>query len=616
MNYTPVPTELQTKIRDAYRALMALTGGSRRRGQQEIIGSVASAVVNAATKEKPGTGARLLACQAPTGVGKTIAYVMGAVPAALAAGLKVVVSTGTVALQEQLFGRDLVPVQKVLPEMKAALIKGRNRFGCVIKIGEAKAQGGEFGALAGRLFADLESGVWSGDIDSLSERPADSAWSQLINDRNGCSGRKCSAYATCPFYVSRREVAQANVLVVSHALLLADVAADFNVLPKPEEAVWVIDEADMLPKLALGSLGQSHVLDDSTEFVVRCGSMLADVRKADPASVCGKLAMAAMGAIETMGGALSGAQMAISMLRMTPAVRDGSGSVRFKGGLLPEGLGDVAAVCRDAAAGAYEGLGRLIEAVQGEEGDGMLMSVREKLVADLGQALARVERVLSLWTMMAEANQSKRPNAKWLELEGNDGAVRVCASPIGVGDYLHQKLWSRAAASVHLSATLETVGGLAPYLRQSGLDRTPEVRTLTVTSPFDYARQATLVVPKGVCSPTQTVEHTKWLIDNIPAIIQKHGMGRGTLVLFTSFMQLRKVADAMPESMREWLLCQDRMPKRTILEKHSKAIAEGKSSVIFGTVTCAACLSSQSCPLRYPMTLFRKSSAIGSKPGA
>ena len=578
-----VPQELQVMVRAAYKALMAKSGGVRRRGQQLMIGEIANAVANAKNLDEEGTGDRLLAVNAPTGSGKTYSYALGAIPMALANGLKVIISTGKVALMEQLQNRDLAALQEIIPEMRVAIVKGRARYGCVVRMEQEQANGGAVGDTAGKLLATLESSAWSGDVDELKEPPAADVWARFTNDRNGCSSRKCSAYAKCPYFASRKAADLANVFVTNHDMLLADVRAGHVILPKPADAVIVVDEAHTLPAKAVESLANGHTLGDAQQFVMRCGNVVAGVRRADRFGPCGRLAGVAMQALELMAGTLSEAQMAIASLGKTTEGRDAKRPVRFKGGKLPEWLDRAATECRAASEAAAQDMQRLMESLQGDDGDGLPTKAREQLLSDVGQASGRIDRIVTVWRLMTQEPGRDGSVAKWIEVSEEDRDIRVCASPIGVGEYLHDALWTKVAASIHLSGTLTTVGGLEPYLRDSGLSLTPGVRTLSVDSPFNYEEHATLIVPRNVTNPKNAAEHTQWLTDHIPGMIARNGVGQGALVLFTSFTQLRAVADAMPEKIKAVLLAQDKLSKRELLARHSEAIAAGRTSVIFGT---------------------------------
>ncbi|HJW12289.1 MAG TPA: hypothetical protein VJ598_10905, partial [Albitalea sp.] len=319
-----VPAELRALVRNTYRALMAQCGGVDRRCQREMIGAIATAVTNAKKVGDEGTGARLLAVNGPTGSGKTYGYGIGAIPVALAAGLKVVLSTAKVSLQEQLTRRDLIALQRVIPEMRVALVKGRGRYGCPVRIAQLAEGDGEASKAAHAMLSALDAGTWSGDVDDLAEQPASDVWAKCTNDRAGCAGRKCSAYARCPYYVNRKTIEQANVLVTNHDMLLADVRAGHVILPKPADSVFVIDEAHTFPAKAVASLADGHTLQDAQQFVMRSGALVASIRRADRMGPCGRLAETAMSTLEVMGGTLSEAQMAVESLGKTTDVRDAS----------------------------------------------------------------------------------------------------------------------------------------------------------------------------------------------------------------------------------------------------------------------------------------------------
>jgi ATP-dependent DNA helicase DinG len=583
-----LPQPLKQKVRDAYTGLMRISGGARRRGQQVMIGAIANAVANAKTIDGEGHGARLLAVNAPPGAGKSYAYGLGAIPVALANGLKVVIATGKVSLQEQLIERDLVELQKVIPDMKAALVKGRNRFGCSVRIAQAVESGGDVGAKASELMKALADKSWSGDVDDLKEHPGSGVWSKFNNDSKGCSGRKCGDYATCPYYQSRIAIQGANVLVTNHSMLLADLKAGNVILPRPQDMVLVIDEAHGLPKKAIESLADGHTLEDAQQFVQKCGSLIGGVRRADRSGACGKLAGAVGDALEVMSGTLSEARMAIGSMDSASECRDVKRPVRFKGGKLPEWLAEVAKAARSASEEAGSCLKALMESLQGEDGDGMPDKVRERLLTEVGQACGRVEQIASVWGLMTEVSNGDGPIAKWIELVPNaEGGreMKVCASPVGVGAYLHEVLWSKVASSIHLSGTLTTVGGMAPYLRESGLDRTEGVKCISVESPFDYELQGQLIVPKGVVNPKDAEGHTQWLIEWLPAMIERNGAGEGILVLFTSFKQMREVAEGVPAWASVLMLRQDQLSRREILERHETAIKAGVKSVIMASAT-------------------------------
>ncbi|HJV95716.1 MAG TPA: helicase C-terminal domain-containing protein, partial [Albitalea sp.] len=406
------------------------------------------------------------------------------------------------------------------------------------------------------------------------------------NDRNGCVGRKCSSYASCPYYATRKTMEQANVFVANHDLVLADLQSGNVLLPKPEHTVAIFDEAHHLATKALHSLANGHALEDARTWVMRAGKLVAAVRKADRNGPLGRKAAEVMAAMEAMAGALSEAQMVIGQHGQTTEVRDEKRPVRFAGGDLPAWLETVAADCRSAAEYAKAQVTQLMELLQGEEADVLPPKQREKFASDVGAAVGRIECIVAVWRLMTERHCGGEPVAKWIELSGGEERdIRVCASPIGVGEYLHEALWSKVAASIHTSATLTTVGGFDMHLQDTGLGRVPGVRTLEVASPFDYAAQASLVVPRNVRNPKDVRGHTEDLIALITDGMTRLGEGKGALCLFSSWKQLEAVAAGVPDWIAERVLKQGTVSKRELIRQHTEAVRAGRASILFGTAS-------------------------------
>lgn len=578
-----VPIQTQVLVRQAYNQLMSVTGGVRRRGQQLMIGAITKAVCNARKSDEAPMGARLLAVNAATGSGKSFAYGLGAIQPAIANGLKVVIATGTVALQEQLFARDLVELQAVIPDMRATIVKGRSRYVCVLRLAEESTRSTPAGELAAELLPRLESGRWNGDIDSLERVPDPREWIKLSNDRDGCVGRKCSRIGSCPYYAARDAAADANVIVTNQDMVLTEIRAGQRILPKLEDTVLIVDEAHRLPEKAIESLAEGHTLDEAEHAAQSCSAFAATVRRVGINTACASLAENLIDVLGALGGIMAEVRTAIARTGKTTEARDEKRPVRFHGGRLPQELALLASECLTVCQRVHKALVELSDALHGDEGECLRESVRERLVLDAGRELGRMSRIVSVWQLLTAVPGPDGPAAKWIELCQESGDLRLCASPVGVGSYLHENLWAKVASSVHLSATLATVGGMEPYLRESGLSLTPDVRTLVVESPFNHAEQGLLIVPHDACNPKDVEGHTGWMTTRLPRMIEGWPEGEGVLVLFASHRQMREVAEAMPPAIKDVLLSQGMLPKRELLLRHEQAIREGRRSVIFGT---------------------------------
>lgn len=591
MTTTPktVPDSLKLHIQLAYRALMA-NGGKRRRGQQIMIGEIAKAVANATHRGEDASSARMLAVQAPTGSGKSYAYGIGVIPVAIAAGLKTIISTATVQLQEQLICKDMVALKSVLPEMNAVLVKGRGRYACPVRLmqaarGEGEGDQTKVREAATALATQFANQTWGGDVDDLPTQPDPQIWHAFTNDRNGCSGKRCSQYGNCPYYSARKQIESANVLVVNHSLLLLDMATGNHILPNTDESVIIIDEAHELPTVALASLQGRSALEEGKRWVIKASRVISALRANSPKGEIGQRCVEISDCLSTLSGCLTEAQMAIQSTGKTTNVRDPERAIRFAMGKLPEWLANVAAQCKDTSAQLMARLQALIGTLN-EEGTLSSDKLQEQFVSELGKVLGHLESVVLVWHLMNESQVDGAPVAKWVEIDREKDDLHICASPVGVGQYLHEALWSKCASSIHLSATLTSVGGFTQYLRESGLALCGNVPTLQVESPFDFQRQASICVPKGIANPKNTEQHTADLIDCIKGLLSGQRPGEGALCVFTSWKQLKQVVDAMPHSILDRLLVQGAgLSKREIIARHKAAIDAGQRSAIFGVAS-------------------------------
>ncbi|MFM8356369.1 MAG: DEAD/DEAH box helicase, partial [Gammaproteobacteria bacterium] len=245
--------ELKDDIQRAYRGWLEGRGFRPRRGQRDMIAAVARALT--------GAEPRQLVVEAGTGTGKTAAYCLPVIPIARALGKRVVISTATVALQEQVVLRDLPDLAATSGlRFSFALAKGRGRYVCLKRLDD-RLRGD---AQTGIPFLDLPevdgygvwqamleafgSRAWDGELDTWSAGVDDVTWRSVTTDHRGCTNSRCSFFRQCPFFKARAALDDVDVVVANHDLVLADLALGGGaVLPEPEETVYVFDEAHHLP---------------------------------------------------------------------------------------------------------------------------------------------------------------------------------------------------------------------------------------------------------------------------------------------------------------------------------------------------------------------------------
>ncbi|HAH14416.1 MAG TPA: ATP-dependent DNA helicase DinG, partial [Pantoea agglomerans] len=202
-----------------------------RAPQRQMIAEVAKCLA--------GDDSRHLAVEAPTGVGKTLSYLIPGIAASRAQEKRLVISTANVALQDQIFTKDLPLLKKIIPDLTFTAAFGRGRYVCPRNLAAMAADDDEQGDLllyldddavsstkeeqtqCGRLQKSLDRYQWDGLRDHSDENVSDSLWQRLSTDKASCLGAHCRWYRECPFFVARREIEQVDVVVANHALVMA-----------------------------------------------------------------------------------------------------------------------------------------------------------------------------------------------------------------------------------------------------------------------------------------------------------------------------------------------------------------------------------------------------------
>ena len=591
---------LQAEIRAAYQELTDSLNLVPRWGQRQMIAEVANALAD------PEAETPIAVVEAGTGTGKTIAYLVSALPVARARGKKLVLASATVALQEQLLFRDLPDVMRHSGlTFDAVLAKGRGRYVCLLKLDHQLSDQGadpliplypdEFpGAgeeLAGPILEEmiqaLGDGSWDGDLDAWPEQLSPSVRRLITTDQSQCTGRRCPHIAQCSFFRAREGLEEADVIVTNHDLVLSDLRLGGGViLPAPEDSLYVFDEGHQLPAKCLN------------QFALRfhSGVTLQGLRDSERWLVASAEGWVAQGLDERLIPAMTSLvgdltqrseDIAEQLWQLLPDNDFERAEHRFPHGRIPADL-------REQAAGLvaqWDQLNReatrLEAALENSQPSGS-SSVDNAIAGaadpDLNLAnaqglVARAEQQLAVWRAFADAPGEGDPGdgwARWCQHRGTPQTVECQASPILPGELLHEALWQRAAGAVITSATLSALGTFERFRERSGV---PDgARWKQVASPFD-PRRATFCVPKMSSEPGNPEAHTRELIDRLPGLIADD---LGVLLLFTSRRQMESVLEQIEQVLTHHVLVQDRMSKARLLDQHRRHIDAGEASAIFG----------------------------------
>ncbi|HEX4458228.1 MAG TPA: ATP-dependent DNA helicase, partial [Polyangia bacterium] len=496
---------------------------------------------------------RALLVEAGTGTGKTLAYLVPAI----ASGLKIVVSTGTKNLQEQIFKKDIPLLQAHLPrDFTAANIKGVSNYLCLRRFNEHTARQASL-AIDGRLESTLDAiRTWAqsteaGDRAELPDLADDSpAWRDVSPTQETRLGPRCPYFERCFVTQARRRAHAADIIIVNHHLFFADLAL---------RSLW--PQAQLLPPYEAVIFDEAHQLEDiATDYFgvgvssLRLMALTRDLSRAVAQSNVPDQLGATSVHVDMCAEAL------FDELRRRLAGRGERVSVD---GATWEGATERAAHALDNAL---------------EELESALAAARAEASHDSGEearALGRRARSVrdDLALLVEGAQKHDRRHVFWAEQRGR--TILLHASPVDVSDVFRERLLGQVETAVFTSATL-TAGGSFDFVRaRLGLESALEAR---LPSPFDYARQALLYVPRDLPEPADAqfaqaaAARMRELIDITD--------GRAFL-LFTSHRMMQRVHAILAPTLRQPVLLQGEQPKHLLVEAFKRQLG----SVLFATAS-------------------------------
>lgn len=569
----------------------------RSRPQQREMGEFIAGHLQAGEKR------RVAVVEAPTGVGKTLGYLSACVQAALDTNKKLIISTATVNLQQQLIHKDLPQVAGLFePSLIFMQIKGRRRYLCpskLLQVSDADSQRdlipGLNEAARERRRLQAEQLVrhwrenWDGDRDSLDIRIDPAVWNDVSTDSEGCAGKRCSQYAECPYYRLRREMLNAHVLVANHDVVLSD--ADLGgglVLPQPEDAIFVFDEAHKLPHKAQDHAAKQldfQTLYQTIDIAENALKKLPDALGSRQHDI-GLMLRSLYQALPQVMNRLLEVEQLLESSEMVNRMREGKLSEPRLFWLTPlmdsltTPFQSIAQACQEIYR-HFVLFGRWIR----DALDKMEIPARraENLLPQVGQVQNTVGYLIDFMALfLAEDRPDVPPNVRWLSLTGHEAPrLLMHAGPMTAAGFLRQTLWERCYAAVLTSATLRGMGLFQRFRSDCGLTAYSKQHFLAVDSPFDYATQAILHVPPMRYLPGE--DQPQWL-DEVGANVSKLiDPAAATLVLFTARSSMMAVYQQLPAQLREMILLQDSSQSaRQMVAEHSRRIAAGQGSVIFG----------------------------------
>jgi ATP-dependent DNA helicase DinG len=523
---------IERVIRDV---LSKLPGAEDRAQQLEMARIIQKAIA---------TGRHAL-IEAGTGSGKSFGYLLPI----LESGKKAVISTGTIALQEQLLGKDIPFLQQAYrPELSVAMAKGRANYICLRKLWEADQRISPMDLLRPQVDSMIrhsQRGDWNGDRADLEFVVDWRLWAdELASDRDDCLGPKCPNYMVSPHRLARIRCDDAELIIANHALYFTDLVTGAGVLPKHDLVVF--DEAHHLERAATSALSVQIGRWSGTKLLQR-------VRR--------RLPQLPLSLVEELGEAEGRV--------MEWVFQQGPGQRRLQGDP------DFAA----AAGAAADVVTELVQWIAGAgidqmtllDDDPQLGRQRAELQKEQLQAMA--QNLVMRWQYFADIS-SKQDRANWMQVDPSRDSFELCSAPMEVGDALRDLLWSKRTA-VLTSATLAVDGGFEFIKSELGIDSALEA---VLGSPFDYPNQAFLYVPHHLPLPNDP----GFVEAIIPEIERCLHWTRGrAFVLFTSYRSLREVSRQLAPRLPFPSKTQEDLPRQKLIEWFKGT----PNSVLFATAT-------------------------------
>lgn len=543
--------DLELEVREAFAPDGILSRATEqfmlRDGQIEMAVAVARAIERS----------EALVVEASTGVGKTFSYL---VPALLS-GERVLVSTATKALQDQLFGRDLPRLVAALGlPVRAALLKGRASYICLHRLSLARHDG-HLAGQSTRSLAKIEAWALTTRAGDLAELPGLDERSPLIplitSTRENCLGSQCPKFRECHVNLARREALAADVVVVNHHLFFADLAVRESGVAEllPTVRVAIFDEAHQLNETGIQFLGKNLTTGQLLDF---CRDVL--------------------GAGMQLARGLVDWQSVVSVLEK--AARE----LRLCAGQLAPG-----AKVRWVASAPETINARDWEAALGALHDAVMQACKAlDTVSEIAPDFVRLgERAKHLSERIQSFNSSCAAGCvRWVEVGAQ---LRLVESPLTIADAVKTRLLGASGGSskswIFTSATLGDDDRLSWFTQPCGLH---DVRVLRIGSPFDYPRQSALYVPSPFPRPADP-GHALRVAEGVAEWARQ--LGGRTMVLTTTLKALRAIGTALEAAFERSLtgievLVQGTMPKRTLIERFRDGnAADGRGCVLVASAS-------------------------------
>jgi len=538
--------------------------------------------------------------EAGTGTGKTLAYLIPSIEWAIKNEKKIIITTNTINLQEQLLHKDIPIVKKVLPkEFTYVLVKGRGNYLCNRKAANIGISGNaEIDDMSGsqkdqvayilKWFKSTEHG----DKGELPFEVDYIVWEQFMSETDICAGKKCAFKESCFFLKSREEKKKADVLITNHHMFFADLAirkevgfkTEYSILPDYDLVVF--DEAHNIENVArdyfsyeaskysfnktMNNIHRVGKKKDSSKYIGLL-NYLKNINHKDYATIKKEIIEEFISRhIELVN---RGNEYYSNVIEAFSGQSQGNISLRLRKEELNhwehwerlKGLEEEMLLTYNAYMRRLKSLGRVLKDIEDENG----------IISDFIKYTERLETYFSSYNFIKEMDDKNF--IYWISLNAKKSNIKFVATPLKISDELEEVLYSNLDHMVFTSATMAINGDFDYFKKSIGL--TEDVLAKVIDSPFDYDKQMKVYIPKDLPSPT-----TRGFLDGIKEFVEKiiNRTNGNTFLLFTSYSTLNylyfMLKDRLEESGHE-LFIQGQAPRNQLVDMYKRS----KKPVLFGT---------------------------------
>ncbi|MGR5458706.1 helicase C-terminal domain-containing protein [Vibrio sp. PNB22_1_1] len=625
----PVPfTREQLKHRHTslYRALVnAMNGFKVREQQNQIIESCGEAIRTQG----------IAAIQADTGVGKTLGYLLAALPFVTEQGKRLVVSTHTVALQTQLIEKDIPTIKShIAPDIKVEIAKGANRYYCpkrthdlLVKTEKVSSNnkqqnllddGVEEDALQSnvrdeqiilvqKLYSAFEDKSFSGDLDSC-DLPGVTEIQNMVNRQSDrCPKTKnCDFGSSCPYFKQREAIEKADIVIANHSLTSIAAVNPHTVLGSLEDTIIVFDEAHHVHDVYRDNLQSSFEpseMESARNTVDNLHKLLGNMEKT-PALFSNCSSDSLRVALNKLRHSVEGNGIYVGeldsyLLNNFTTLRGNVGEYddaeQWLLSLKPTET--FLSQLIQAALQALVGMGRDLTLLlkksddakffENDKLDGKTLRLvtewhrlLHKLDAYIGEGIVCLQRYVDFDECLTDAQRIESGLVRWISREVSKQGVifRMISNSVSIREHFKSHLVDVADSIVFTSATLKVQGGFEFFIDPLGLNGGEKPLIVAdILSPFDY-QAACFSAPLYNGHPN-SANHAETVFNYLKQSVNRH---KSILVLFTSYRQMNEVYSLCSHSLKRNILCQNDFSKRELIERHKERVDRGDTSILFG----------------------------------